>query len=236
MADVFGRWELRGVPADSLMIEASFIGYWVSRSPLPASTRDTSGILLRLLRRGAPDPGSYIPGPIPPADLKGMLEAVIAYYGPQTEVVGNELDGIAALTGSPAPSRTGTGPTVVLDSAGKSVWNQIPRAWLVDWIAATRIAAMCTDWRDAACKGFGLTSFLHLSSLPQRTATDTAYVTPMVRVLSVQDCYKAQSMGQMSEDLLQLVRAGARWHARPYSSGGDLHGTVICDPDWKAKR
>lgn len=231
-ADINGRWVLPGAPAESLMLQASFIGFTRSLVPLPASERDTSGLLVRLLRRSEPDAGAYIPGPVPPEDLKGMLEAVIGFFGPRTEDIGSELDAVAAMTGSPTPSRIGIGPTVVLDSAGTSAWTQIPEDWLVEWLAESRIEGICTGWRDPACREFGLTSFLRLSQLPRRTTLDSAYARVMASVLSVQDCYTAQSMGHFSEEILLVTRTGGSWSAQPGTSGGELQGTLFCDPSW----
>jgi hypothetical protein len=159
-----------------------------------------------------------------------MLEAVIDYYGPRTAIAGSELDQVAGMTGSPTPTRKTTGPFVVLDSSGRSMWKQIPTSWLADWLATSRIAGVCASWQEPACKGLGLTSFLHLYSLPRRTAADTAYVTPMVSVLSVQDCEKQLSMGHMSEDLLRVTRTGNSWRASIAPGGLELEGTVICEP------
>lgn len=235
VSDSLGHWVLAGAPLDSLVLHPSFIGYRRALFPLPASEQDSSGIVLRLMRMGEPAAHTYIPGPIPPEDLKGMLEAVISFYGPQAEVAGDELDQVAAMTGSPAPSRGARGPAVVLDSTGKSGWNQIPTQWLAEWLADSSIAAMCSGWRTPACKGFGLTSFLRLPTLPRRTAPDTAYVTPWVDVLSVLDCEKAQSMGHMSEDLLLLTRSADHWVAQRAPDGVELQGTVMCDPNWKGE-
>ncbi len=233
LTDSLGRWVLAGAPVDSLILQSSFIGYRRTQMSLSASKNDSSGILISLGRAGEPD--SYLPGPIPEAELHGMLEAVIAFYGPRTAVAGDELEQVAAMTGSPAPSRSPAGPTVVLDSAGKSGWNQIPTEWLAEWLADSSIAAMCSSWRTPACRGLGLTSFLRLPTLPRRTAPDTAYVTPWVSVLSVVDCEKDQSMGHMSEELLILIRSGAHWSAQRSPGGLELQGTVMCDPNWKGE-
>lgn len=227
-ADSLGRWVLAGAPMDTVVLQASFIGYRTTRLALPASERDSTGVLFRLGRAGEPD--IYLPGPIPAEDLRGMLEAVINFYGPRTEAAGNELDTVAAMTGSPPPTRRATGPFVVLDSSGRSIWKQIPTSWLAEWLTTSRIAGVCASWQEPACKGLGLTSFLRLFSLPRRTAPDTAYVTPMVDVLSVQDCETQLSMGHMSEDLLRITRNGQSWSASVAPGGLELEGTVICEP------
>jgi len=227
-ADSVGRWVLAGAPVDSVILQASFIGYRTTRLALPASEGDSTGVLIRLGRAGEPD--SYLPGPIPSEDLRGMLEAVISFYGPRTAIAANELDTVAAMTGSPSPSRKVSGPFVVLDSSGRSIWKQVPATWLDEWLTTSRIAGVCASWQAPACKGLGLTSFLHLSTMPRRTALDTAYVTPMVDVLSLQDCEKQLSMGHMSEDLLRITRSGQSWRASVAPGGLELHGTVICDP------
>ena len=227
-ADSQGRWHLHAVPTSQVVLQGSFIGYVKSQLEVAASTSDQANLLIELDAYGGPD--SSMTEPLPPADIRGVLEALLTYFGPSNYAAAAELAAASTLTDGSPPPRAEPGPSVVLDTLGDSYWKQIPHQWMEDWLQEGRIVAVCGTRDSPGCRDLDLASYLVLKAPPRRTSPDTAYVSVTAYFFSARECNIRHSMGDSYRESVRVVRLEDSWLASSFPGGRWLFATLTCGP------